>query len=149
LGLLLFLAAALAVFALVVRHSLEGGSKPRLTANSGLYIAPMTALTADPGWLISSGANYFGPFLVPRLTNSDHLAVVALLNCGMLLVYMVVVRAFDLDAPSSSPPRPRPEAAHQPVSVNKEILAFACAAFMAAYSPEEPQCGPGASGWRS
>ncbi|MBA3319513.1 MAG: hypothetical protein H0T50_15680 [Gemmatimonadales bacterium] len=134
LGLLAYLASALVLFALVVRPSLEGSSGLRVTADSGTFLALVAALAANPEQLISIGANYLGPFLILRLTQSDHLAV-ALLNGGLfLLSYLVVVKSFDLH-------RPRfvallclnPMLGISLLSVNKEILAFASAGFMASY----------------
>lgn len=134
LGLLLFVTAALVLFGLVVRPSLEGTGGLRLAADSGTYIALVAAMTANPAQLISIGANYLGPFLILRLTNSDHLAV-ALLNCGLfLLSYMAVVRSLDLDRRKFVALLcVNPMLGISLLSVNKEILAFACAAFTAAY----------------
>jgi hypothetical protein len=134
LGILLFLAVALTLFVLVVRPSLEGTSTLRVTADSGTYIGLMAALAADPAQLISVGANYLGPFLVLRLTNSDPLAV-ALFNCGLFLVsYRVIVRSFDLDRRKLVVLLSmNPMLGISLLSVNKEILAFGSAAFLASY----------------
>jgi hypothetical protein len=68
-----------------------------MVVDSGIYLAFVTTLAGGPGQLISVGANYLRPFLVLRLTNSDHLAF-ALLNCGLVLLSdRTVVRSFDLD----------------------------------------------------
>lgn len=134
LGLLAYVAAALVLFVLVVRPSLEGTLPLRMVADSGVYLALVTALGADPGRLISIGANYLGPFLILRLTNSDHL-MVALVNCGVfLLSYRAVVRNFDLDRRKFVALLClNPMLGISLLSVNKEILAFACAAFMACF----------------
>jgi hypothetical protein len=132
LALVAYLGLAFVVFALLVRPSLEGASGLRVTADSQMYVELMTALLTNPAQLISVAGNYLGPFLILRLAGSDPVTV-ALLNCGLfLLSYRVMVRTFDLD-------RRRfvallcvnPMVVISLLSVNKEILAFASAAFAA------------------
>jgi hypothetical protein len=133
LGLLAYLAVALVVFALLVRPFLEGTSQLRMAADSGVYVA-LAALAFDPRQLISIGANYLGPFLILRVANSNNL-VVALINCALfLLSYRVLVRTFDLDRRKFVALLCiNPMLGFSLLSVNKEILGFASAAFMACY----------------
>jgi hypothetical protein len=134
LWLAVFLALDLVLFAVLVRPSLEGTNGLRMTADSGTYLALMTALVADPWQLVSIGANYLGPFLILRLTGADLLAI-ALVNCGLFLVsYRYLVRAFDLDRRKFVALLClNPMLGISLLSVNKEILGFASAAFVACY----------------
>lgn len=134
LALLAYLAVALVVFLVLVRPSLEGTTGLRVTADSDLYLSLVSAVVAYPGRLVSVGANYLGPFVILRLAKANHLNV-ALINCGLfLLSYRVLVRNFDLDRRKFVALLAiNPILGISLLSINKEILAFASAAFMAAY----------------
>lgn len=134
LALALYIAATLVFFVLIVQPSLSGVLKVRVTADSELYISLADALSSTPERLVGIGANYLGPFLILRLARYNQLAV-ALLNCGLFVAaYLVLVKNFELS-------RLRllgllflnPMVAASLLSVNKEILALVCTAFIACY----------------